>query len=47
LKLESMHIDNIARKTGFGIQLVNSILVMLELKGVVEQLPGKIFKLKL
>jgi len=44
LKLESMHIDNIARKTGFGIQLVNSILVMLELKGVVEQLPGKIFK---
>ncbi|HHV29858.1 MAG TPA: DNA-protecting protein DprA [Clostridium sp.] len=46
LKLESMHIDVIARKTGFSIQLVNSILIMLELKGVVEQLPGKIFKLK-
>ncbi|WP_265444755.1 DNA-processing protein DprA [Acetivibrio straminisolvens] len=46
LRLESMHIDTIARKTGFSIQLVNSILVMLELKGIVEQLPGKIFKLK-
>ncbi|HOM03244.1 MAG TPA: DNA-processing protein DprA [Acetivibrio sp.] len=46
LRLESMHIDTIVRKTGFSIQLVNSILIMLELKGVVEQLPGKIFKLK-
>lgn len=46
LKLEPMHIDVIAKKTGFSIQIVSSILVMLELKGVVEQQPGKIFKIK-
>jgi DNA processing protein len=46
LKLEPLHIDVIARKTGLSIALINSILIMLELKGVVEQLPGKIFKLK-
>lgn len=46
LKTEPFHIDAIAKKTGFSIQMVSSILVMLELKGVVEQLPGKIYKLK-
>lgn len=46
LKEGSLHIDALARKTGLGIKSVNSILLMLELKCVVEQLPGKIFKLK-
>ncbi|NLD49811.1 MAG: DNA-protecting protein DprA [Clostridiaceae bacterium] len=41
-----LHIDVLAKKTGFSIKSVNSILLMLELKCVVEQLPGKIFKLK-
>lgn len=43
---EPAHIDNIARDCGMGIQIVNSLLVMLELKCIVEQLPGKIFRLK-
>jgi DNA processing protein len=46
LKLEPLHIDVIARKTGLGIGLVGSILIMLELQGVVEQLSGNIYKLK-
>jgi|LSQX01.2.fsa_nt_gb DNA processing protein len=46
LKLEPMHIDSISRKTGLDIKMINSILVMLELKGVVEQAPGKIFKMR-
>ncbi|TYQ13150.1 UNVERIFIED_CONTAM: DNA processing protein [Acetivibrio alkalicellulosi] len=46
LKTEPLHIDNISKKTGFSIQLVSSVLIMLELKGIVEQLPGKIYKLK-
>ena len=46
LKTEPLHIDIIAKQTGYSIQVVNSIIVMLELKGVVEQIPGKIFRLK-
>jgi len=46
LFLESMHMDLIVRKTGLCIQNVNSMLVMMELKGMVEQMPGKIFRLK-
>ncbi|HHX17840.1 MAG TPA: DNA-protecting protein DprA [Clostridium sp.] len=46
LKLEPSNIDLISKKTGFSVQLVSSILIMLELKGIVEQLPGKIYKLK-
>jgi DNA processing protein len=46
LKFEPSNIDLISKKTGFSVQLVSSILIMLELKGIVEQLPGKIYKLK-
>ena len=46
LKNEPSNIDLISKKTGFSVQLVSSILIMLELKGIVEQLPGKIYKLK-
>ncbi|MDQ2085903.1 DNA-processing protein DprA [Herbivorax sp. ANBcel31] len=46
LKSEPSHIDLISKKTGFSVKLVSSILIMLELKGIVEQLPGKIYKLK-
>ncbi|HEX9060388.1 MAG TPA: DNA-processing protein DprA [Clostridia bacterium] len=42
---EPLHIDALALKCEMAVQTVSSILVMLELKGVVEQLPGKIFKL--
>ncbi len=47
LKLEPEHIDILANKTGLDIKIVNSVIVMLELKGLVEQLPGKIYRLKL
>jgi len=43
---EPVHIDVLASKCGFSIQLVNSLLIIMELKGIVEQMPGKIFKLK-
>lgn len=39
------HIDIIARDCGISIQLAGSVLVMLELSGFVEQLPGKFYKL--
>jgi DNA processing protein len=39
----SIHIDQIARVTQLPIGKVSSLLVMLELKGIVQQLPGKQF----
>lgn len=46
LALEPQHIDNIAIKTGFTMQTINSLLILMELEGIIEQLPGKIFKRK-
>lgn len=43
---EPLHVDKIATDTGISIQNVNAILVMLELQGIIEQLPGKIFKIR-
>ena len=40
---DSIHIDEIARVTQLPIGKVSSLLVMLELKGIVQQLPGKQF----
>lgn len=39
------HIDTIARDCGISVQLAGSVLVMLELSGFVELLPGKVYKL--
>ncbi|SHH27730.1 DNA processing protein [Caloranaerobacter azorensis DSM 13643] len=39
------HCDEISFQTGLGIKEVNSILTILELKGIVRQLPGKTFQL--
>jgi DNA processing protein len=39
----SSHIDTIVRATQLPISQVSSILLMLELKGIVQQLPGKQF----
>ncbi len=39
----SVHIDEIIRVTQLPIGKVSSLLVMLELKGIVQQLPGKQF----
>ena len=43
---EPMNIDFLVNVTGYDVKDVNSILTMLELKGIVEQTQGKIFKLK-
>lgn len=39
------HIDAIALECGLSVQTAGSILVMLELSGFVEQLPGKYYRL--
>lgn len=41
-----LHIDMIAAACNLDIRSVNSALIMMELKGIVEQQPGKIFRLK-
>lgn len=46
LRYEELHIDILSDRTGIGMKTVNSLLMMMELKGIIEQLPGKIFKLK-
>lgn len=39
------HIDVIARDCGISVQLASSVLMMLELSGFVEQMPGKLYRL--
>lgn len=43
IEVPSSHIDTIVRTTQLSISQVLSVLLMLELKGVVQQLPGKQF----
>ncbi len=43
----SLHIDRIAARSGLSLNTVSSALTMLELKGLAEQLPGKVFRLRL
>ena len=42
---ESMHIDDICYKAGFSVSKVSSILLGLEFSGVVQSLPGKMYRL--
>ena len=43
IEVDSVHIDEITRVTQLPIGKVSSLLVMLELKSIVQQLPGKQF----
>lgn len=43
IEIPSSHIDTIVRITQMPINQVSSVLLMLELKGVIQQLPGKLF----
>ena len=43
IEAPSSHIDTIVRTTQLPIGQVSSILLMLELKGIIQQLPGKQF----
>lgn len=45
LEYEPLHIDLLEAKSGLSMCEINAILVMLELQGVVKQLPGKVFQL--
>jgi len=40
-----VHLDVICRDCGISVQMASSILLMLELSGFVEQLPGKYYRL--
>ncbi len=42
-----LHIDEVVERTGFTIQKVSSMLLEMELKGDIEQMPGKIFAKRL
>ena len=43
IEVPSSHIDTLVRTTQLPISQVSSVLLMLELKGIVQQLPGKQF----
>ena len=43
IEVPSSHIDTIVRTTKLPISQISSVLLMLELKGIVQQLPGKQF----
>ena len=43
IEVPSSHIDTIVRTTQLPIGQVSSVLLMLELKGIIQQLPGKQF----
>jgi DNA processing protein len=43
LSREPKHLDAIAAESGFTIPQVSSLLMMLEVKNIVRQLPGKFF----
>lgn len=43
IEMPSSHIDTIVRTTQLPISQVSGVLLMLELKGVIQQLPGKQF----
>lgn len=45
LKEGPLYIDIIAYKTGLDISTVNSILTILELKGFISELPGKLYSI--
>jgi len=46
LLIEELHIDELSKKTGLEMKTLNSLLIMLELAGYVEQRAGKFFSLK-
>ncbi len=43
---EPLYIDVLVEKTGFDIKELNSLLIMMELKGIIEQTPEKLYMVK-
>jgi len=46
LKNETLHIDEITKLTGIASSKALTILLSLELSGLVTQLPGKMFQIR-
>jgi DNA processing protein len=45
LETEPLHVDVLLRQTGFSMKDLNACLMMLELQGVLESMPGKMYGL--
>ncbi|NLY42667.1 MAG: DNA-protecting protein DprA [Clostridiaceae bacterium] len=43
LSSEPVHIDELCRKSGISINKISAILILLEMKGMIRQMPGKYF----
>jgi len=43
IPFQALHVDQIIQKSGFSSSKVGNLLLHLELKGQVKQLPGKYF----
>ncbi|MDH7576777.1 MAG: DNA-processing protein DprA [Bacillota bacterium] len=43
LSLEPVHIDQLARLSGLSVSVVSGLLTLLEVKGIVKQMPGHFF----
>ena len=41
-----VHMDALSERSGISVQIVSAVLISLELKGIIEQMPGKVFKIK-
>ena len=44
LRIEEMSFDELAARTGFHSAKLNSLLTMLELRGIIKQAPGRIYR---
>lgn len=44
LRIEEMSFDELAERTGFDSPKLNSLLTMLELRGIIKQAPGRLYR---
>jgi len=44
LRIEEMSFDELAARTGFNSSKLNSLLTMLELRGIIKQVPGRLYR---
>lgn len=44
LRIEEMSFDELAARTGFNSSKLNSLLTMLELRGIIKQAPGRLYR---
>ena len=44
LRIEALSFDELAAQTGFNSARLNSLLTILELRGIIKQLPGRVYR---